>query len=252
MARVYSFDELRLRAKVIRDLASTMLRDLNDTQKYFNLLVKSDQESYSAMSAALDARIANLDYIRDDMTDRLGALELTLWSREIAVYPDSTNLLTNVAVTIAATSNLLFTNMAITNIFQNSDVFEIVAAENPDLLGQYTISSSSSNQIYFTPTPVTGSPFTPSGITRSSSTATVNTPDTLVNLGLATGDYVKHSGANQSEYNVTAQITGTGASQYTFAVSGTPATPATGTLVAQKAAASNATDTMMKLRLYSR
>lgn len=252
MARVYSFDELRLRAKVIRDLASTMLRDLNDTQKYFNLLVKSDQEAYTAMAAAMDARIANLDYIRDDMTDRLGALELSLWSRELTVYPNSVNLLTNVAITIGATSDLSFTGMVITNLFQNADVFEIVAAENPDHLGQYTISSSSASQVYFTPTPVTGSAFTPSSITRSGSTATVNTPDTLVNLGLATGDYVKHSGANQSEYNVTAQITGTGASQYTFAVSGTPATPATGTLVAQKAAASNTADTAMKIRLYSR
>lgn len=67
-----------------------------------------------------------------------------------------------------------------------------------------------------------------SSITRSSSTATVTTSAAH---GLTTGDYVTVSGADQSEYNVTAQVTVTSTTVFTYTVSGTPATPATGTLV---------------------
>lgn len=67
-----------------------------------------------------------------------------------------------------------------------------------------------------------------SSITRSSSTATVTT-STAHNL--VTGDYVTISGAAQTEYNVTAQITVTSTTTFTYTVSGTPATPATGTIV---------------------
>lgn len=68
-----------------------------------------------------------------------------------------------------------------------------------------------------------------SSITRSSSTATVTTATAH---GFVTGDYVTHAGATQTEYNVEAQITKTGANTYTFTVSGTPTTPATGTITA--------------------
>lgn len=67
-------------------------------------------------------------------------------------------------------------------------------------------------------------------ITRSGSTATVTTTATN---SLVTGDSVTHAGAGQAEYNVTATITVTVAgSAYTYTVSGTPATPATGTITA--------------------
>lgn len=65
-------------------------------------------------------------------------------------------------------------------------------------------------------------------ITRSSSTATVTT---TAPHGLATGDVVVVSGATETEYNGDFSITVTGASTFTYAVSGTPATPATGTPV---------------------
>lgn len=65
-------------------------------------------------------------------------------------------------------------------------------------------------------------------ITRASSTATVTT---AAANNLVTGDYVTISGATQPEYNGTFQITSTGASTFTYTVSGTPATPATGTPV---------------------
>ena len=66
-------------------------------------------------------------------------------------------------------------------------------------------------------------------ITRSGGTATVTT---TLSHGFLTGDSVKHTGANQSDYNITATITVTGTSTYTYTVGGSPATPATGTIIA--------------------
>lgn len=63
-------------------------------------------------------------------------------------------------------------------------------------------------------------------IVRSGSTATV----THTSHGLATNNKVNIQGANQPEYNGVHQITVTGASTYTYTVSGSPATPATGTI----------------------
>jgi len=64
-------------------------------------------------------------------------------------------------------------------------------------------------------------------ITRSSSTATVTT---TASHSLTTGHYVFIIGAEQSEYNGIYQVTVTGASTFTFAVTGTPVSPATGTI----------------------
>src|ERR1051326_122456 len=65
-------------------------------------------------------------------------------------------------------------------------------------------------------------------ITRSSSTATV----TSTAHGLSVGDKVKISGADQTEYNGTQTIVTVPTSDtFTFTVSGTPASPATGTIV---------------------
>jgi hypothetical protein len=64
-----------------------------------------------------------------------------------------------------------------------------------------------------------------SSITRSGTTATVTT--TVAN-NLVTGDYATITGANQPEYNGTFLITSTGASTFTYTISGAPATPATG------------------------
>lgn len=76
----------------------------------------------------------------------------------------------------------------------------------------------------------TGGPF-PSGasvtsITRSGSTATV----TQTSHGLLTDEWVMILGANEEEYNGVYQITVTDADTYTYTISGTPDTPATGTI----------------------
>ena len=75
-------------------------------------------------------------------------------------------------------------------------------------------------------------------ITRSGSTATVS----HTTHGLSTGDLVKIRGADQSEYNQKATITVTGASSYTYTVSGTPATPATGTITSTAVILDDVTD----------
>ena len=66
-------------------------------------------------------------------------------------------------------------------------------------------------------------------ITRSGSTATATMTG---GHPFVTGQKVVHSGATQTEYNGAFTITSTGASTYTFTVTGTPATPATGTIYA--------------------
>ena len=65
-------------------------------------------------------------------------------------------------------------------------------------------------------------------ITRVSTTATV----TCASHGFATGDQIKIEGATQAEYNGVHEITKLTDNTFTFTVSGTPATPATGTITA--------------------
>lgn len=75
-------------------------------------------------------------------------------------------------------------------------------------------------------------------ITRSGSTATV----THTSHGLVTGDKVVIRGANQQEYNGPFSITVTTVNAYTYTVSGTPASPATGTIVSSGAVLEGLTD----------
>ncbi len=63
-------------------------------------------------------------------------------------------------------------------------------------------------------------------ITRSGSTATV----TATAHGLPNGAIVTILGADQSEYNITAVISNVAANTFDYTVSGTPTTPATGTI----------------------
>lgn len=63
-------------------------------------------------------------------------------------------------------------------------------------------------------------------ITNVATTATV----THTSHGLTTGDKVLISGANQIEYNGVKTITVTGGNSYTFTTSGSPTSPATGTI----------------------
>lgn len=69
-----------------------------------------------------------------------------------------------------------------------------------------------------------------STLTRSSQTVTVTTATAH---GYADADFVTIAGATQTEYNGEFQIDVTGANTFTYSIlSGTPATPATGTITA--------------------
>ena len=65
-------------------------------------------------------------------------------------------------------------------------------------------------------------------VTRTSTTATVTTP---IKHGLDDGQKVILSGATPSDYNGEKTIAVTGDSTFTFTISGSPTTPATGTIV---------------------
>lgn len=67
-------------------------------------------------------------------------------------------------------------------------------------------------------------------ITRSGATATV----TATAHGYATGQFVNVQGAAQTEYNGKFTITVVDANTFTYPVTGTPATPATGTITVNR------------------
>ena len=69
-----------------------------------------------------------------------------------------------------------------------------------------------------------------SSITSSASTATLTT---TIAHGLSSNMYVKVAGADQTEYNGIHQVTVTGSSAFTYAITGSPASPATGTITYQ-------------------
>lgn len=73
------------------------------------------------------------------------------------------------------------------------------------------------------------------GITRSGSVATATLAS--ANTTMRNGDYITIAGADQSEYNGEHQITVLSSTQLSFTVSGTPATPATGTIAYKKSPA---------------
>lgn len=83
---------------------------------------------------------------------------------------------------------------------------------------------------------VNGYTGTVSSITRSGGTATVTVPGGFPH-NLITGQSVTIAGADQSDYNITASVTVTSATTFTYAVGGTPATPATGVITYLRIAA---------------
>jgi head-tail adaptor len=68
-------------------------------------------------------------------------------------------------------------------------------------------------------------------VTRSATTATATMPSAH---GWSTGDYVTIAGASPSGYNGKKQITVTSATTFTYTVSGSLSTPATGTITATR------------------
>lgn len=76
--------------------------------------------------------------------------------------------------------------------------------------------------------------FTRVTLTTLTSSAGVATATSSVAHGFTTGDSIVLAGATQTQYNGTFTITVTGTTTFTYTVAGSPATPATGTITAEK------------------
>jgi hypothetical protein len=72
--------------------------------------------------------------------------------------------------------------------------------------------------------------FSVNSLTRSSSTATATTSTAH---GFTSGEFVRISGASPSGYNLTAAVTVTGSTTFTYTVDSTLSTPASGTITAE-------------------
>ena len=112
----------------------------------------------------------------------------------------------------------------------------IRGATQPEYNGTFTITVLNANQFTYT---VSGTPVSPATgtitantrfITRSGATATVTIPS----HGFTNGTYVSISGLTQPEYNGVFAISGATTNTFNITVSGSPASPATGTLSVNK------------------
>lgn len=111
-------------------------------------------------------------------------------------------------------------NKGITNSVVNLATFDvaILSGFNFHILG---------SEIIIAPEVDTPTGIAITSITSSSTTATVTT---TANHGLSDGQYVTISGATQTEYNGSYQITVTAATTFTYTFAGSATTPATGTI----------------------
>ena len=76
--------------------------------------------------------------------------------------------------------------------------------------------------------------FTSLSVTSITRVGTTATATTAAAHGLTSGDYVTVEAAVQTEYNITAPVTVTGATTFEYTIVGAPATPATGTITYKK------------------
>lgn len=127
----------------------------------------------------------------------------------------------NIAI-VSCTKGLDFTSCTELN-FSHSHIDVDGANSGPVLWNNVVQGIFSNNLVY------TGkiNQFTILSITRAGSTATATTSTAH---GYTTNDYVVVMGASQTEYNGVFQITVTSATTFTYTVTGTPDTPATGTI----------------------
>jgi len=103
-----------------------------------------------------------------------------------------------------------------------------------------TITTPDAQIITYTATAALAAPSTPAGAVRTGGLRTITitrvgalaTATSSTDHGYSTGDIAAHAGSEQTEYNGNFTITVTGVTTYTFAVTGTPTTPATGTISA--------------------
>lgn len=152
----------------------------------------------------------------------------------IADTPASTSASADLALAFEALNNMVrgWRTQPLTVIAIEREVFNLTANQ-----ATYTIGAGGDFDIA-RPLMVNGAGLLLNGltaaqsvtsITRVSGTATV----TQTSHPFVTGDVAYLAGATQSQYNGLQTVTKTGTNTYTYPVSGSPATPATGTITAQ-------------------
>lgn len=157
----------------------------------------------STSNRVFDFYLQLKEAIKQSFPDTATGSELARWA---AIWGKQKNAATK------ASGNIVATGTATTVI----PISTILAGS----LGNYTTIAAAT---------ISAQSLNVSGIIRSGQTATVTTAS---DHGLANNVSVTISGADQAEYNITANITVTGLDTFEYQVAGSPATPATGTILA--------------------
>ena len=139
---------------------------------------------------------------------------------------------------ITRVSNIATVTMGAVHGFVSGQIVRIAGADQSEYNGDVSIFIISTTVFFYT---VSGSPATPAtgtitaqsiiGIFRTGTTATVIT---AAPHGFLTGHIVNIAGADQNDYNGDFQITVTSTIVFTYTVTGTPDTPATGTITVSR------------------
>ena len=163
----------------------------------------------------------------DDNNWVVGAVSFTMPSVLDAETVQSVTSITRVSTTATVT-------MGAVHGFVTGQTVRIAGAVETDYNGDFIITVTSTTVFTYT---VAGAPATPAtgtitaqriiGITRSGTTATVNTGQVH---GLSTGHIVAMAGAVETDYNGDFQIIVLTTTTFTYTVAGSPSTPATGTI----------------------
>lgn len=130
---------------------------------------------------------------------------------------------------ITSAGSLATVTTASTHDYQTGDRVYIYFETRAELNGAYAITVLTDTTFTFNFANA-GSAIAPVAVTSITRVATTATVTTTAPHGLVTGRRVILSGADQPEYNIEAAITVTGGSTFTYAVTGAPADPATGTI----------------------
>jgi hypothetical protein len=155
----------------------------------------------------------------------------------VFTFPPVLDTETEQSVTsITRVSTTATVTMGAAHGYATGQTVRIAGANESDYNGDFQITVTSDTVFTYT---VSGAPATPAtgtitaqriiGITRSGTTATVNTGQAH---GFLTGHIAAIAGAVETDYNGDFQITVTSTTEFTYTVSGSPSTPATGTITA--------------------
>jgi uncharacterized repeat protein (TIGR01451 family) len=174
----------------------------------------------------------------------------TNWTGVVTVVECLGECGTGTAVAVASivrTAGPVFTVTANGHGYATGDTVKIMGANQPEYDGTFAITVTGVNTFTYTPTadpgvsatfaiPLTASRISlrASGITRVGTLATITTASNHI---YSTGDSVTISGATGADaalYNGTFTITVTGANTFTYAMAGTPAAAAAGTIQVER------------------